>query len=277
MGGGGVERYEMGTFALLLALLLSLVTVSSASAQTRPAPSPCVPGDPCCRAAIGDFCRVGCPPPYPMPIFRPRADVSALQRPLPTGVAILEIAIDESGRVVSACVLRGVRPDADKAAQRAALGSTWTRKLLNGRPVGVVMTVTYEFPPPPGWTEPVVTPRSKLPLAKGPVVYVDPTKTCPAGRGGPVRVGSILMPPPLLDYVEPHPPQRGVTGTVIVEVVVAADGTVSRVKPLREAAGLTELVVDAVAQWRYARMCLNGQPVPAIVTASLRFGPIEVR
>jgi hypothetical protein len=277
MRHGGVERCEMGTFALVLALLLSLLTGPAASAQPRRAPSPCVPGDACCPAAIGNFCRVGCPPPYPTPILRPQADVSALERPHPTGVAILEIAIDEGGRVVSACVVRSLRPDADNAAQRAAMRSTWTRKLLNGRPVGVVMTVTYEFPPPPAWSQPAVTPRSKLPLANGPVAYVDPTKKCPARPDWPLRVGSSLMSPPLLDYVEPHAPSPGVTRTVIVEVVVDPDGTVSRVKPLREAAGLTDLVVEAVGQWRYARACLNGQPIPVIVTAALRYGTADMR
>jgi outer membrane biosynthesis protein TonB len=85
------------------------------------------------------------------------------------------------------------------------------------------------------------------------------------------------MPPPLLDYVEPHAPPRGASGTVIVEAVVETDGTVRRVRPLRGAADLTDLVVDAVGRWRYARMCLNGQPVPAIVVASLRYGAIDMR
>lgn len=67
----------------------------------------------------------------------------AVQRPYPGGIAILEIGIDRSGIPVSACVLRGVRADFDKAAQAAALQWRWTRPVLEtGEPVGVVMTVT---------------------------------------------------------------------------------------------------------------------------------------
>jgi hypothetical protein len=51
--------------------------------------------------------------------------LTKLQRPLPTGVAILEIGVDGEGHVVSACVLRGVRQDFDEAAQHAALQSRW--------------------------------------------------------------------------------------------------------------------------------------------------------
>jgi hypothetical protein len=40
-------------------------------------------------------------------------------RPFPSGVVILEAGIDEKGQAVSACVLRGIRSDVDKAAQFA--------------------------------------------------------------------------------------------------------------------------------------------------------------
>jgi TonB family protein len=179
----------MALLALLLTVLLS--PGQGRSPQARPAPPPpCVPGDPCCAWAVVGFCRVGCPPPPPVPISSPVPDVAKLPEPHPTGIAIVEIGVSEVGRVVSACVLRGVRPDFDRAAQEAALRSRWTPKLLNGRPVGVVMTVTYQFPSPVGWIRPRVTPRSALPITRGPVVFVEPTKACPKGKGGPVRYGA---------------------------------------------------------------------------------------
>lgn len=267
----------MALLVLLVTLTLASPPGQGGSPQTRPALPPCTPGDPCCPPDHGDFCRVGCPPPVPTPIFRPAPDVTTLESPQPTGFVILEIAVNESGRAVSACVVRSLRPDADKAAQRAALRSTWTRKLLKGRPVGVFMTVAYQFPPPPGWTEPAVTPRSKLPITRGPVVFVDPAKACPAGQGGPMRVGPGIPHPPLLDYVEPHAPPRGVAGTVIVELVIGTDGAVSGVRALREAPGLTQLAVEAVEKWRYPRTCLDGQPIPVIITVTLTFGSPKPR
>jgi len=67
-----------------------------------------------------------------------------LRRPHPSGIAILELGINTEGHVVSACVRRGVRSDFDKAAQAAALEWLWAPKTLKGKPVGVVMTVTFD-------------------------------------------------------------------------------------------------------------------------------------
>jgi hypothetical protein len=44
---------------------------------------------------------------------------------------------------VSACVLRGLRGDFDRAAQAAALQWLWTSKVIDGKRVGVVATVTF--------------------------------------------------------------------------------------------------------------------------------------
>ena len=119
------------------------------SSQPKPiSPIPaCVAGSACCPWPAGrDFCRVGCPPPHPASVFRFAPDTKALKRPHPTGVAILELAIDKEGHVISACVLRSLRPDFDKAAQAAALKSLWKPQLLRGQPVGAFVTVSFEMP-----------------------------------------------------------------------------------------------------------------------------------
>ncbi len=103
-------------------------------------------------------------------------------------------------------------------------------------------------------------------------MFVDPTKACPPSNGEPVRVGSILSNPPLLDYVEPAAPLRDESGMVVIEALIGGDGKVTRMKPLREAPGLTEPAMDAIGKWRYARACLGGQPVPLIITIALRYG-----
>jgi len=55
-----------------------------------------------------------------------------------------------------------------------------------------------------------------------------------------------------------------------VEAVIAPDGKVARVKPLREVEGLTDVTVDAVRKWRFARTCVGGQPTPIIKAIALR-------
>jgi hypothetical protein len=67
-------------------------------------------------------------------------------KPYPSGVVILELAINGKGVVVSSCWLRRIRSDFNKAAQLATLGWKFNPYLLKGKPVGVVMTVTVTTP-----------------------------------------------------------------------------------------------------------------------------------
>jgi TonB family protein len=120
----------------------------SPAARAQPAPNACAPGAACCPARFQSrgFCRVGCPGPPPRLLQRVDPDLTKVARPYPSGVAILEVGIDEKGHVLSACVLRGVRFDFDNAAQAAALKWRWNPMRLNGKPIGVVMTVTVGTP-----------------------------------------------------------------------------------------------------------------------------------
>jgi protein TonB len=62
-----------------------------------------------------------------------------------------------------------------------------------------------------------------------------------------------------------------VTGTVILEAVVATDGTVDGVKVLRPVRFLDQAAIDAVKQWRYKPLVLNGVPTPFVLTVTLTF------
>lgn len=120
-------------------------------------------GATCCRSALAGFCRVGCPGPVPVPLRRVSPNIRTLRKPHPKGTAILELGVNKDGHVVSACVLRGLRSDFDKAAQAAALQWLWTPKFVNGKPVGVVITVAFDTPDvrrsnQDGLKRPIVTP-----------------------------------------------------------------------------------------------------------------------
>jgi periplasmic protein TonB len=82
----------------------------------------------------------------------------------------------------------------------------------------------------------------------------------------PVRIGGVISAPELLRRVEPVYPDIAVmakvTGTVILEAIVATDGTV---KFLEQAS------IDAVKQWRYKPLILNGVPTPFVLTVTLTF------
>ena len=97
---------------------------SARQQQPPPAPPPaaqhhaCAPGIACCPAAfqMQAYCRVGCPGPPPKKLLHVAPDLATVAKPYPSGVVILELAINEKGVVVSPCLLRGIRSDFDKAA-----------------------------------------------------------------------------------------------------------------------------------------------------------------
>ena len=97
----------------------------------------------------------------------------------------------------------------------------------------------------------------------------------PAPRA-PVRIGGQIQAPALLHRVEPmYPPlavRANVTGTVILEAVVDADGRVTDVKVLRSAHRLLDdAAIAAVRQWRYSPLVLNGTRERFVLTVVLSF------
>jgi len=62
-----------------------------------------------------------------------------------------------------------------------------------------------------------------------------------------------------------------VTGTVILEAVIAEDGTVRDVRVLRSIRLLDEAAIEAVRQWRFTPTLLNGEAVPVIMTVTVAF------
>ena len=94
----------------------------------------------------------------------------------------------------------------------------------------------------------------------------------------PVRTGGpVAMPRKLHDVAAVYPDamrQSGVGGVVILEVVIAADGSVSSVKVLRGLAPQIDLAaLEAAKQWRYEPAMLNGVAVPAVFTATVNVRP----
>lgn len=133
--------------------------------------------------------------------------------------------------------------------------------------------------PPPaqlGSRPPVtVTPRSKLPIRRGPIVFVAPDVQCPGQPGPPARDGHLQV--PLLKYASPeYPPdarQAGVVGVVLVEALIGTKGTVESTNVLRGVDGLNGAATDAVKKWQFAKTCNNGNAFPMIQTIAVRFPP----
>jgi len=94
--------------------------------------------------------------------------------------------------------------------------------------------------------------------------------------GGPYRPGSGIDPPRLLrevraDYTE-DARRRGLSGEVVLEIVVRRDGSVGDVKILQGlGGGLNDRAVQAVRQWRFAPAQRHGTPVDVIVEVAVEF------
>ena len=91
----------------------------------------------------------------------------------------------------------------------------------------------------------------------------------------PVRVGGKILAPELIHRVEPVYPgpaaQAHVTGLVILEATVNEQGEVAKVVVLRSHKLLEQAAIDAVKQWRYRPLLLNGSAQSFVLTVMLNF------
>ena len=94
--------------------------------------------------------------------------------------------------------------------------------------------------------------------------------------GGPFRPGSGIEPPRLLrevkaDYTD-EARRRGITGDVVLEIVVRRDGSVGEVTLLQGlGGGLDQRAITAVRQWRFAPARRRGEPVDVLVEVAVEF------
>lgn len=92
----------------------------------------------------------------------------------------------------------------------------------------------------------------------------------------PVRIGGQLTAPALVHRVEPTYPELAaaaqVGGIVILEAIVASDGCVESVKMLRSTHRLLDrAAVDALKQWKYSPLVLDGVPTRFVLTVTFNF------
>lgn len=94
--------------------------------------------------------------------------------------------------------------------------------------------------------------------------------------GGPYRPGSGIEPPRLVREVKAsytdEARRRGISGDVLLEIVVRRDGTVGDVRILHGLdSGLNQRAVSAVRQWRFDPARRNGVPVDVLVEVAVEF------
>ncbi|HVF59649.1 MAG TPA: energy transducer TonB [Thermoanaerobaculia bacterium] len=146
-----------------------------------------------------------------------------------------------------------------------------------------------DVPPPATGEEPATGPVSDLPLT-GPGGSGPATGPPSDGGGGdfvvtlpgpsvpdePIRYVVGMTPPEVLSRVEPRYPASArmirSEGTVVIEVVVETDGSTGDVRVLRGISkALDEAAVAAIRQWRFRPARVEGTPVRAYHTVTVRF------
>jgi periplasmic protein TonB len=91
----------------------------------------------------------------------------------------------------------------------------------------------------------------------------------------PMRVGGVVRAPQKVHHVAPSYPaiaqQAKISGVVILEALIAEDGSVREVKVLKSVPLLDAAATDAVRQWRFTPTLLNGVPVQVIMSVTVSF------
>jgi TonB family protein len=161
------------------------------------------------------------------------------------GIVILMLKVDEKGRVVDAIVLRSI-PELDQAALDAVNKWTYKPLLVEGRPRTCVFTSTVNFS----------------------------LDTLKAAKGEPAKKPDITA-PRLYYYIPPIYPEaakaKGIGGTVILSVTLDNGGNVIAVRALQSIPELDHAAIDAVKQWKYVPMLVNGSPRGVVFTVSVEF------
>ncbi len=219
------------------------------------------------------------------------------------GVVILEATADTYGQVSAVRVLRSI-PLLDQAAVDAVRQWVYEPMVVDGKPRDVTFTVTVRFAldkdkkPAGGVATGVgggVAGGVEGGVAGGVAEAVQGgvkggvqggVAGATAGAvddqaskkfdGDAVRAVGDVKPPKLIKQVAPVYPEEarkaGIEGVVILEAKADEQGHVIDARILRSVAPLDAAAIEAVKQWKYEPLVLDGRPRKVVFTVTVRFG-----
>jgi TonB family protein len=163
------------------------------------------------------------------------------------GVVILQARTDIEGKVKDVMVLRSV-PALDQAAIDAVKQWVYEPLMMAGQPKEAVFTTTVRF-------------------------VLDGKK--PSGQEEePEKTGDVLV-PKLIKRVDPVYPEAaaktGIQGIVLLEATTDEQGNVIKVRVLKSVPELDQAAVDALKQWKYEPMIIEGKAKGVVFTVTIRF------
>ncbi len=136
--------------------------------------------------------------------------------------------------------------------------------------------------PTPDEPEPVVEPEPDPDIDLIPpdveIIFGEPEgPPLDMGDSGPIRIGVDGVQPKILKQVDPLYPEMArrarVQGIVILEAVIQRNGRVGDIRVLRGLgkSGCNEAAVKALKKWKFEPGYINGRPVDAYMTLTVRF------
>jgi protein TonB len=208
-----------------------------------------------------------------------------------TGRISLIVTIDELGRVAEIrrppappLILSGATSDPERlrAAAEALVKASadavrqWQYAAPANPPVTFTVGINFKpgaepallssSPGAPPSLPGALAPIDRIPLASAPL---------PPEWGDVLRVGGTIRPPTKTAHVPPvYPPeaqQARVSGVVIMNALIDAQGRVTDARVIRSVPLLDQAALDAVRQWQFEPTLLNGVPVPVVMTVTVSF------
>jgi TonB family protein len=174
------------------------------------------------------------------------------------GAVVVEATTDEKGNVKKVKIVKGEHDILNKAAADAVKQWKYEPMLIDGIPHGIQFTVTCRFS----------LDDKKTSASAADEVFVK--RDAP-----PVRAVGDVNPPNLIKKVEPIYPEAaraaGIKGTVILEVTTDIYGRVKNIKVLESIPELDRASIDAVKQWVYEPMIIDGEPKGVVFTVTCAF------
>ena len=197
--------------------------------------------------------RIGGGVSAPVPTYRVEPEYSEEARVAKwQGAVLLQVVIDPSGVPQNIQVVRPLGLGLDQKAIEAVQKWRFKPGVKDGQPVPVAANIEVNF---------------RLLQSPEPVAAV--------GGSRPVMVGGKVMESRLIRRVPPEYPDLArrarIEGTVELNVVIGADGTVQSIQPVSGPAMLLQAANDAVAQWVYQPMMVNGQPTTVQTSVMVGF------
>jgi protein TonB len=239
LAAGTVDRpfHDKHVAPTILSIATHLVIVGSVVGAALFWMTGGLPEVPSMMAFVAEMPAPPPPPPPPAPAARPKA--AEMPKPVPsTGQISFPV---ESPREI------GPESNIDFGEEEGVPGGV-EGGIPGGVLGGVVGGLLTEVPAPPP----------------------PPPQTLP-----PVRIGGKIQAPTLIRRVEPVYPDIAVlahvTGVVILEATVNERGEVVNVVVLRSIKMLDQAAINAVKQWRYSPVLLNGTPRSFVLTVTLSF------